>query len=568
VSRRFSDRDPVGRVAALILERALDFEIQHYPDYRQTMRQCVFDRFLPGRGTAWARYEPHVRAQALQTPTDGEQVTEDVDNPNEVLDYECAPVDYVHWRDFGHTVARTWEEVTAVWRKVYMTREALVERFGNEKGDKIPLDASPKDLNSADRENPELAEQKRACVYEIWDKPSKKALWLSKSMKEIIDEKDDPLKLEEFFPCGKPLYATMTNETLIPVPDFTLYQDQALELDVLSDRIDGLIKALQVKGVYDGSLGPEIARLFTDSENTDLRPVKNWQAFAEKNGLKGAIDIVDLSPIAAALQVAYEAMAQVKEQIYEITGISDIIRGQTKASETATAQHIKGQYAGLRLRDMQQGVAVFATELLRLKAQIIAGFDSQTLAAIAAVDQLTEEDQQVVPQALAMLADRPLRNFRVEVAADSLVQIDEQEEKANRVEFLQAVGVYLEKAAQVGTVAPGMVPLMAELLRFGVTGFKVGRQIEGTIDQALEQFKQQQAAPKPPPAPDPKVEAAKITGQAKAIESQAEMQTAPIRAQAETVKAQAGLAKAHTELQRAQVEAMTPPPMPGPSRTQ
>ncbi len=128
VSRRFRDNDPVGRVASLILERALDYEIQHYPDYRQTMRECVLDRFLGGRGTSWVRYEPHFRAMATGAPVDGEQVSEDVDEPQEELDYECAPTDYVHWKDFGHTVARTWEEVTAVWRRAYMTRQMLVER--------------------------------------------------------------------------------------------------------------------------------------------------------------------------------------------------------------------------------------------------------------------------------------------------------------------------------------------------------------------------------------------------------------------------------------------------------
>ena len=61
-----------------------------------------------------------------------------------------------------------------------------------------------------------------------------------------------------------------------------------------------------------------------------------------KNGLKGAIDIVDLTPIANAPNQSYQAMAQVKQQIYDITGISDIIRGQTNASETATAQQLKG----------------------------------------------------------------------------------------------------------------------------------------------------------------------------------------------------------------------------------
>mgnify|MGYP001613734836 FL=1 len=478
VSRRFSDRDPVGRVAALILERALDFEIQHYRDYRSTMRQCVTDRFLGGRGTSWARYEPHIKAGAAQQPIDGDQVTEDVDEPQEQLDYECAPVDYVHWKDFGHTVARTWEEVTAVWRKVYMTRDACVARFGKKLGDRIPLDATPDDLKRSDTENPEMKDHQRACVYEIWNKEDEEAIWLSKSMKEVLDKKDDPLELEDFFPCPRPLYATMTNESLIPVPDFSLYQDQAYELDLASDRIDGLLKALQVRGVYDASLGVEIARLFTDAGNTDLRPIKNWQAFAEKNGLKGAIDIVDLAPIAAALKEAYEAMEQIKNQVYEITGISDIIRGQTEASETATAQQIKGQYASLRLRSMQQEVAVFATELLKLKAQIVSGFDAQTLAQISAVDQLAEADKPLVPQALQLLANKPLRSFRVEIAADSLVQIDEQEEKQSRVEFLTAIGAFMKGAVEVGGAAPQFAPLLMELLKFGVSGFKVGKTIE------------------------------------------------------------------------------------------
>ena len=494
VSRRFSDRDPVGRVAALILERALEFEVQHYRDYRATMNQSVKDRFLGGRGTAWARYEPHIKAGAEQSGPDGDQVTEDTDDPNEELEYECAPVDYVHWKDFGHTVARTWEEVTAVWRKVYMTRAACVARFGK-KGEKVPLDATPEDLKRSDAENPELKDQQRACIYEIWDKEAEEAIWLSKSQKDILDRKTDPLNLEDFFPCPRPLFATTTNESLIPVPDFTLYQDQANELDTCADRIDGLLRSLQVRGVYDASLGPEIARLFTDASNTDLRPVNNWQAFAEKNGLKGAIDIVDLTPIATALEASYTAMEQIKNQVYEITGISDIIRGKTQATETATAQQIKGQYATLRLKSMQQDVAVYATELLRLKAQIVSGFDPQTLAQIASVDQLAEADKQYIVPALQMIANKPLRNFRIEIAADSMVQIDEQEEKQSRVEFLTAVGAFVKGAAEVGAAAPALAPLLMELLQFGVRGFKVGKSVEGTMDQALEQLKQQAAQP-------------------------------------------------------------------------
>ncbi len=97
------------------------------------------------------------------------------------------------------------------------------------------------------------AEHFQACIYEIWDKEQGKVFWVSKSMGEILDEKDDPLQLEGFFPCPKPMYATLTTDSLEPVPDFVLYQDQAKQLDTLADRIDGFINALKVRGVYDAS---------------------------------------------------------------------------------------------------------------------------------------------------------------------------------------------------------------------------------------------------------------------------------------------------------------------------
>ena len=60
VSRRFGDNDPISRVASNLIERSVDFEIEHYPDFRSTMSYSVEDRFLGGRGSAWIRYEPHV----------------------------------------------------------------------------------------------------------------------------------------------------------------------------------------------------------------------------------------------------------------------------------------------------------------------------------------------------------------------------------------------------------------------------------------------------------------------------------------------------------------------------
>jgi len=550
VSRRFKDNDPVGRVAANILERALDFEIDHYNDYRATLDQCVLDRFLGGRATSWVRYEPHI--VTVDQPEDGLEITEDVDEAedetpeaNEQIEYECSPCDYVSWKDFGHSVARTWEEVTTVWRKVYMGREALVERFGEEIGYKIPLDTKPEDLKKISDNGGDHYE---AMIYEIWDKPSNTAYWLSKSLGQMIDQKEDPLELDGFWPCPRPLFATLTNESLIPVPDFALYQDQANTLDILADRIEGLIKALQVKGAYDSSV-PELARIFTEGESGTMIPVKNWAAFAEKNGLKGSINLVELQPIFQALEACYRAVDEQKKQIYEITGLSDIVRGSTEAGETATAQKLKGQFGSMRLRQMQMKVAQFATELLQIKAQIICKhYTTDTIIKIGGCTELPEADFNLVPQAIKLLKNVDASSFRIEIAADSMVQMDEIQEKQDRVEFLTATSQYMEKVLPVGQQSPELVPLLMEMLKFGVTGFKAGKGLEGEIDATADKLKQIAAQPK---QPQPNPDLIKIQAQTQADQQQMQMNA---QAKQQEAQIQMQLEQHKQEMQAQQIQ--------------
>ena len=537
VSRRFRDNDPIGRVASMMLERALEYEIEHYGDYASAMKQAVQDRLLGGRGTAWVRYEPHIVGQAggeaEDMPEDGLQVTEDTDEAEteggiyresqERIEYECAPVDYVYWRDFGLTVARTWEEVTAVWRKVYMERPALVERFGEELGGRIPLDTKP---DTSKNFNEKMGEGSReALIYEIWDKTSGQVIWLSKSMGKILDVRDDPLQLENFWPCPKPMFSTLTTDSLIPVPDFVLYQDQARQLDTLADRIDGFIQALKVRGVYDAA-EPSLSRLFTEGENNALLPVKNFGAFSEKGGLQGAINLVDIRPIAEGLNMAYQAMEQVKGQIYEIMGIADIQRGQTDPNETLGAQIIKSNNASGRLKTMQHDVVNFATALLQIKAQIICQhFTDDTIVKISGALQLSPQDQALIPQALQLLKDEPAKNFRIEVTTDSMIYQDEQQEKADRMEFLSAVGGFLSQALPAAQATPELTPMLVEMLKFGVTAFKAGKGLEGLIDETADKFRQQQKeAEGQPKPPSPEMQKLQMQGQMEQAKMQSQSQ--------------------------------------------
>jgi hypothetical protein len=243
----------------------------------------------------------------------------------------------------------------------------------------------------------------------------------------------------------------------------------------------------------------------------------------------GAINLVDIAPIAQALNMSYQAMDQVKNQIYEIMGIADIQRGQTDPNETLGAQIIKSNNASGRLKTMQHAVVDFATELLSIKAQIICNhFTDDTIVKISGATQLSPQDQQLIPQALALLRNEAAKNFRVEVTSDSMIFQDEQQEKADRMEFLSAMSGFLQQAVPAAQATPELTPMLVEMLKFGVTAFKAGKGLEGMIDETADKFREQakmaEGQPKPPSPEQQKMQMQMQIEQSKIQAKQAEMQ--------------------------------------------
>lgn len=553
VERRFKDNDPVARCASQILERALQFEIDHYSDYDNALRSSILDRLLPGRGVAWVRYEPHyIGGMGNPETDDGLQVTEVVENEEaedrQVVDYECSPTDYVYWKDFRCSPARTWEEVTWVARRVYMTKDEGIERFGEDFA-RIPMTHEPIGIKEMKDAGIDVTELKKGVVWEIWDKPTGKAIWIAEGWPEILDEQDDPLELEGFFPCPKPLFATLTTDSVVPVPDYYQYQDQADELDQVTNRIAKLTEACKVVGVYDASQ-TGIQRMLQEGVDNVMIPVDTWAAFAERGGVKGAVDFMPLADVIGALQQLYASREQIKQVIYEVTGLSDIIRGASVATETATAQQIKSQYASLRLKEMQGDVARFASDLLRIKAQIMCQFyKPETLIQMSGM--ASSLDAQYIPQALQLLKDQPARNFRIEVATDSLVELDEAGEKQSRLEFMQAASQFLQQAVPAAQSAPELAPLLGEMLMFGVRSFKSGRPLEAAFEEVVQAFQQK---PQGQEKPDPEMEKVKAQQQADQARLQADMQRDQAKAQAD-MQIEQMKAQMHVQIEQMRLQA-------------
>jgi hypothetical protein len=342
---------------------------------------------------------------------------------------------------------------------------------------------------------------------------------------------------------------------MIPVPDYCEYEDQAQELDNLTQRIYLLVKACKAVGVFNAEF-KELGRLFTEGVDNKLFPVTAWAAMSEKGGLKGAIDMLDTSAIIRTLQQLYQSREVVKQSIYEICGISDIIRGASNANETLGAQQLKANFGSLRLRATQGDVARFATDLFRIKAQIVCKFYPPELIVEMSGVMNTPEGQnpQLLQAAVQMLSNSTIRDFHIQVEADTLAQIDEQADKQNANEAVQAIGLFLGQALPMVSQAPEMLPMMSEMLLFLVRRYRAGRSLESAIEQAMKslQAKAQQAMAQPPQNPEMlKLQAEQ---QAEQMRMQAQAQTEQMKMQAQAQLEQ-GKAQLEMQMQEAKAQA-------------
>ena len=541
VSRRYLDADPVGRTACTMLERVLEYEVEQFSDFDSTMRSLVEDRLLPGRGVAWIRYDPTIENQPMPgiaqdtslEAAESASLTNVEPDAIETITEAHSPVDYVYWQDFLHNPARTWDEVWWVSRWVYMTRDEGLARFG-EVFNQVGLSSQNADQDSRNSVQARASFDKKAKIAEIWNKRTGKVCWIAEGFPHALDEREDPLQLEGFFPCPKPLFSTTTNGSLIPVPDYCEYEDQATELDNITNRITMLVKAVKAVGVFNAEY-KELGRLFTEGIDNKMFPVVSWAALSEKGGLKGAVDMLDISGVLQALNQLYQSREMVKQTIYEICGISDILRGSSQAEETLGAQQIKAQFGSLRLKASQTEVARIASDIFRIKAQIICKFyPAELIIQMSGIMNTPEgQNQQLVMAAVQMLQNAAMRDFHISVESDSLAQIDELSEKQGAAEAIQAISSFMQAVGPMLFGQPETVPMASEMLLFLVRRYRAGRGLETSIERSMMAVQQKAMQMQQQPQPSPQEKKAQIEAQAKQAEVGVQAQLEQARLQAD-----------------------------------
>lgn len=592
VAPMFSDRRPLYNTTAELLERTTT-SVFDRANLDQAMLSLRDDLAFTNRGVLWPVYESDSEGQRICT-------------------------DHVDRTDFLHEPARSWAEVGWVARRSWMTKAEMRKRFSKTSGKAYQQVKT--EIRRDDKDNGGADDSKKGGVWEVWHKGDKKVYWVAPDCPVMLDEGKPHLTLKDFFPCPRPAYGTLRRRSLVPVPDYVRYAAHLSKISTLTARIYLLLDKIKLKGLVPagGDIGDAIQAALRSDDDEIIIPVPG--ASLMQGAANGFVTWMPLAEIATAIQGLIEARGQLIEDFYQLSGISDIMRGATEAEETLGAQQLKSQYGSVRVRDKIDELQRVARDLARIVAEIASDkFSKETLldmsqmeiptkaevskivneieeAAKQELKELAEKAKKMAEQAqqspqpsaqgpafdpkqaeqqfqqaqqqiiqkyagplkqaeeavpiedvIELLRDDRARGFAFEIATDSTIMTDEMQEKASRNEFLGVVAQSTQALTGLAAMGEAGAALAGGFLKFVTAPYRVGRELNGLIDDFVDAAPQMAQAMQGQGAPE---------GQAELIAAQNKLAEAELmKAQAQTTKVDADGKLKMFDLQQKQQDA-------------
>ncbi|PLP58247.1 hypothetical protein CYK37_15130 [Mesorhizobium loti] len=635
IRRRFGADDPVARDFAQLLERAISVQIDD-SRLQSELEAMAQDGFLAGRGVVrlrfmsdfvggetsdkelteiaeaggtaadegesrvrdgaghdagsgveyeagnGTRHEASVASNGLRNGANdiansagasgdaGREPTEAEHLANERIVFEA-----VSWRDYRHGKAKRWDQ--RPWEA--FRHSIACDDYGRfVDGGLVALQADDADgTDDGDHE-----------VWEVWDRKSRTVLFISAGDGKVLKKVSDPLGLSGFFPTATPVQPIEVNGNLEPVNPFSIYRRLADELDTTTKRIRVITRQLKVKGWY--GVSPTDVQAVLEADDNEFVPITDAEVWAKNGGLQAAVLFWPVERLIVVLSQLYGLRDQTKQAIYEITGISDIVRGASNAAETYGAQQLKSQWGSLRIHKMQRMIERASRDLFVMMAEVIpAKFSPQTLQKMTDVQLLPSPQdltpvapkplpQGLPPEAMAqaqqaavqeasqaeaarqkklqhltalngLMHERVSAGYRIDVETDSTVRADVSRKKQEATEFMSASSAFF---ASVGPlVQQGVMPANAAITIYGSFArlFNLGKAIEDVLDDLIA--KVQQGVP--PQQADGQADAAaaaeKRRQEAAQLDQQIKLQNAEVERQIKRENASLDLQIKNAELQ-------------------
>lgn len=453
-------------LAATVLERALYWNMKQF-DFDSVVKYARNDFLLSGMGVLWEQYNPEFYKVGNAFLKQHEQVDTVYVNPlNFITDTQQVDV---------------WEDVTWIARKTYLDLDEIAENF------------APK---IADYLSAKFGDAARITVYEIWDKPTKSIYYYSPDYSEdFLDVYEDTLHLTGFFPCPKPIMATLANDGIVPVPDYVEIKSLLDELDGVNNRMRLTMQALKVSGCYDNSF-PELANIL--DKDVTLISLADFEKLKDAGGIRGIIDFAPIEQYISALSALAQRRQTLIDSIYEVTGVSDIMRGVSQVTETATAVKQKTNFGTLRNQDRQNDMQRFLKDLLRIKAEIICEqFSPEFL--LSFINPNECNDPQVALNAVKLLKSEKLRGMVIDLETDGCFNLERDEERTLNV--LKNVHNIITQAFGIVSGQPALLPLYRQMLESAVATMPRARQFEAVMEESFNKIENELNTPEQPQPP-------------------------------------------------------------------
>lgn len=493
-------------------------------------------------------------------------------------------IEFVDYQDFLKSTEKEWSKLRWIAFKKYYSRRELVEYFGK-KGEKVPMTNVKYESLNQDSQQDDL--YKMCEVWEIWDKENKVCHFITFAGDGyVLSSEEDGYNLKNFFPIPMPM-GLNESKRLLPSPLYSKYKNLVEDLTDIHDRISSLVKQAKFTGAYTSFAEKSDVENIMNGEDGEFKPLKTT---ANIDDARKLVVFKPLNEIANTITILRTEKMALKQDIQEITGLSDIVRGASVASETATAQQLKGNFAISRIQPLQKEVEFTIRDTLRLLAELavekmsineiikITGLkvvdvdliltnakqslEMEKQQAITLLDpqqpdfqeKLAMLEQQVqigfqktvkdlqdqlkgfviqfkdLPKLAKTIKDDKLRCISIDIETDSTVKIDQNQEKMDRMEYIRTISGTIQSmvpAVQTGVISKDA---LNEFVIFASKPFKVGRNLENYLknEEPIEE------------KPDPQ-----------AMMAQAEME---IRQQELQLKAQEITGKLDLEQQKVNVE--------------
>jgi hypothetical protein len=335
-------------------------------------------------------------------------------------------------------------------------------------------------------------------VYEFHDKIDRKVCFFSPSdTLEYLKEIDDPMGLDGFFSTVVLHETEREDDTLTPICSYQVYKPQLDEVEDITKRIQTVVRVLKLRGFQNGKMTKDFEQLAEVEDGVFLPLQVPDQQFLDKapQGLDAAIWVMPLADGINLLRELFESREQAKQAFYELSGISDIMRGATDPNETMGAQALKATFGSMRLQMGQRGVQIAARDMFRIDAEIMGSmFPVETLQRLSGITITPEIEQQIRD---------PDFELRVDIETDSTIMADRAKHLQDTALFMQGAAQFINSIGTVTVADPALRGAFYKLLGANLKGYKVNRASEDALAELVEKASEPMEPPQDNSGPSP-----------------------------------------------------------------